>query len=167
MRQSRVFRFDRRTSAALSMWLKLNRASASLGHVTTEHLRAAGLTQAQFAVLETLAFHGPLTMGDLTRKQLASGGNTTVVVNNLARQGLVDRVRKEKDKRIISIVLTANGKKIVRRIIPAYASLVSRMASVITPSEQRTLASLARKLGTRVRRSDPYLKTRGKPPRKR
>ncbi|MFH0879598.1 MAG: flagellar hook capping FlgD N-terminal domain-containing protein, partial [Lentisphaerota bacterium] len=54
---------------------------------------------AQFSALECLGHLGPMMIGELTRKQLVSGGNMTVVVDNLEKEGLVKRVVNAKDRR--------------------------------------------------------------------
>jgi len=140
-------RYGRKADTALSMWVKLARASSTFGHKTQENIREFGLTTPQFAVLETLGHLGPLLMGELTRKQLVSGGNTTVVVNNLTRRGLVERLVCKEDRRATYVQLTTKGRKLFRHIFPKHAAFVARTASVLSEAEQKRLATLLKKLG--------------------
>ena len=142
--------YGRKADTALSMWVKLARASSVFGHKTQENIREFGLTPPQFAVVETLGHLGPLLMGELTRKQLVSGGNTTVVVNNLTRQGLVERVVCKEDRRATYVQLTAKGRKLFRQIFPKHAAFIAKTASVLSESEQKALAVLLKKLGTGI-----------------
>src|SRR5574341_1594136 len=84
---------------ALTMWVKLARAFSTFNKLTADHIRQFNLTQPQFGALETLGHLGPMTIGDLCRKQLVSGGNMTVVVDNLEEMGLVARKTSREDGR--------------------------------------------------------------------
>lgn len=135
---------------ALDLWVKLARASASFHRCADENIRSFGLTGPQFSVLETLGHLGPLLTGVVTEKQLVSGGNTTVVVNNLARRGLVRRSVCKSDGRAKYLELTPAGRRLFDRIFPRHASFIERRASVLTTEEQKRLASLLKKLGKGV-----------------
>jgi len=140
-------RYGPKASTALDLWVKLARASAVFSHRTHEHIRSFGLTESQFSALETLGHKGPLTLGELCKKQLVSGGNMTVVIDNLEREQLVERVRSSTDRRVILVHLTKKGKALFESIFPAHADLVAELASVLKPEEQRDLAGLLKKLG--------------------
>lgn len=133
------------------MWVKLARAATTFGRLTIEDIRRYGLTEPQFGALETLGHLGPMTIGDLCKKQLVSSGNMTVVVDNLERQGLVRRVHSKKDRRVILVQLTAKGKKLFQKIFRQHAKYVANLASVLTASEQEELSRLLKKLGLTLR----------------
>ncbi len=141
-----------KASTALDLWVKLARASAVFSHRTLEHIRAIGLTESQFSALETLGHKGPLTAGELCRKQLVSAGNMTVVIDNLERERLVRRVRSTTDRRVILIHLTAKGKALFENVFPKHARYVTELASVLEEDEQRHLARLLKKLGIALQR---------------
>lgn len=136
-----------RAEAALDLWVKLARASAVFGHRTHDNIRSFGLTESQFAALETLGHKGPLTFGELCRKQLVTGGNMTVVIDNLEREKLVERMRSATDRRVILVRLTAKGEALFNRIFPKHAEFVTELVSVLKPEEQRALGRLLKKLG--------------------
>ena len=54
-------------------------------------LDSLGLTMSQYRVLEMLLRRGPMGQGTLGAEALASGSNTTIVIRNLERRGLVVR----------------------------------------------------------------------------
>jgi len=160
-----AIRYGKRTDRALSMWVKLARAYAVFSNKSTEHIRSFGLTEGQFGALEALGHKGPLTLGELCEKQLVSGGNMTVVVDNLERQGLVRRVRGSRDRRVITIHLTGKGKELFKQIFGRHAKYVAELASVLTVDEQEQLGRLLRKLGTSLRpRSSHAMRADGMPP---
>jgi MarR family 2-MHQ and catechol resistance regulon transcriptional repressor len=146
-------RYGRKADTALSTWVKLARAFSVFNRKTGEQIRSYGLTQAQFGVLEVLGHKGPMTPGDLCAKQLVSGGNITVVVDHLERDGLVERRRSATDRRSIVIHLTPAGRRLFRHIFPAHAEFVGDLASVLTEAEQKNLGALLKKLGKAVAES--------------
>jgi MarR family 2-MHQ and catechol resistance regulon transcriptional repressor len=141
-------RYGHRADVALTMWVKLARAGALMAHRTGEQIRTFGLTPAQFGVLEILGHKGPMILGDLCRKALVSGGNMTVVVDNLERQGLVERHRSTEDRRAIEVHLTPGGRGLFESVFPSHARYVAGLAAVLTEEEQVRLGSLLKKLGT-------------------
>jgi MarR family 2-MHQ and catechol resistance regulon transcriptional repressor len=80
-------------------------------------------------------------------KLLRSGGNITMVIDNLERHGLVERVRQKEDRRMIMIHLTPKGRKLISRVLPLHAKDVLKEMSRLTASEQEELRRLCRKLG--------------------
>lgn len=136
---------------ALSMWVKLARAFSTFNKVTAEQIWTFGLTQPQFGALETLGHLGPMTIGELCRKQLVSGGNMTVVVNNLVDMGLVTRSTSKEDRRAYIVKLTPKGRRLFQKIFVTHAEFVAKAAGVLTEDEQRELSMLLKKLGTTCR----------------
>lgn len=64
------------------------------------------LTPSQFGILETLFHLGPLCQGEVSSKLLKSTGNITLVLDNLEKRDLVQRVRGTEDRRMVMIYLT-------------------------------------------------------------
>jgi MarR family 2-MHQ and catechol resistance regulon transcriptional repressor len=140
--------YGKKIDAALGLWVKLARAHDTFAKKTDEDIRSHGLTTPQFGVLECLGHLGPMNLGELCRKQLVSGGNMTVVVDNLEKEGLVGRVPSKDDRRAILVRLTVKGKKLFDEIFVKHAKCVSALAEVLTEKEQGDLARLLKKLGT-------------------
>lgn len=132
---------------ALALWVKLARASSTFGRLTQRHIHSFGLTEPQFAVIECLGHLGPLTLGDLSRKMLVSGGNITCVAGHLERDGLVERVRSPGDRRKTVARLTPKGRRLFAATFRKHAAYVGEIASVLDAREQEELSVLLRKLG--------------------
>jgi len=139
--------YGHKADLALAMWVKLARAYSTFSRLSAKDIAGYGLTQPQFAVLEILGHCGPMRLCDLSRKMLVSGGNMTVVVDNLEKEGLVQRLHDSDDRRAINVTLTGKGKKRFREIFTRHARFVTRAASVLTGPEQEQLSRLLRKLG--------------------
>lgn len=132
---------------ALNAYINLVRASDSVLSKIAVHLESEGVTMGQFAVLEALLHLGPMCQHALADKLLRSGGNMTLVVDNLQKQGWVKRVRQEKDRRMVEIHLTPKGRRLITRIFPEHAKVIARVMGELTPAEQEDLRRIARKLG--------------------
>lgn len=133
-------------ATALAAYVKLMRAAESVtarAHVVLPD----GVTITQFAALEALLHRGPLFQTELATKLLKSGGNLTLVVDNLERDGLVTRERDTEDRRRLCVALTAKGRKFIAGLFPQVAASLAQEFSVLTSAEQETLAALCRKLG--------------------
>ena len=84
---------------------------------------------------------------EICSKLLKSSGNTTLVVDNLEKHGLVQRQRDEHDRRVIMVQLTEAGRALIADLFPTHATVVAEELAVLTPEEQRQLGDLCRKLG--------------------
>ncbi len=140
-------KYGKKADIALGMWVKLARATSFFGKATLKDITSYGLTPPQFGVLESLGHLGPMKISGMCAKQLVSGGNLTVVIDNLERDGLVERKPSKEDRRAITIQLTNKGQKLFKEIFTTHAKYVAKLASVLTEQEQEQLAALAKKLG--------------------
>jgi len=144
---SHTLQYGRKADRALRMWVKLARASQTFGKLTKTHIQSFGLTEPQFGILECLGHLGPLTLGELSRKRLVSGGNITCVVDHLERDGLVARQHPKGDRRKTVAMLTPKGKKLFSDTFGSHAEYVGKIASVLTEAEQEEVSRLLKKLG--------------------
>jgi MarR family transcriptional regulator, 2-MHQ and catechol-resistance regulon repressor len=145
------YRGSRTEVAALDVYIKLMRAADSVTARLEPIMVAAGLTVGQFGTLEALLHLGPLCQRDLGHKLLRSNGNITVVVNNLARRGLVRRVRGPDDRRFVTVSLSAKGRRLIEALFPRHVALVVREMEPLSRSEQAELGRLCRLVGRRLR----------------
>ncbi len=141
-------KYGRATDRALGMWVKLARAHDTMSTLADRNIATFGLTTPQFGVLECLGHLGEMTIGELGRKMLVSGGNMTVVVDNLVKQGLAERFGISDDRRKIMVRLNGKGEKLFQEIFIKHAEFITDLASVLTCREQEELARLLKKLGT-------------------
>jgi MarR family 2-MHQ and catechol resistance regulon transcriptional repressor len=117
-------------------------------------LRPLGLTHAGFVILMTLWITGPRETRELARVQRVSKPAIVSAVDTLVRSHLVERVRSETDRRLVSVRLTRAGVRLVTRAHERWHREERRTAAVLTRTEQRTLARLLRKLRTTIHASE-------------
>ena len=132
---------------ALDVFIKLMRASESVADRIHRDVAASGLTISQFGVLEALLHLGPLCQKELGKKLLRSGGNITMVVRNLERRGLVKRVRSPENRRFVTVSLTEEGRRLIRRLFPVHVRAVVREMGDLSTAELERFGELCRRIG--------------------
>lgn len=135
---------------ALGVYVRLHRALNSIQALTNGFCARHGLTTSQFATLEALYHKGPMCQRDLARSILRSGGNLTLVVDNLEKRGLVLRCPSKDDRREKVVELTESGRKRIRKIFPDHARNISELFSSLTADEQEELGRLCRVLSRSI-----------------
>ena len=132
---------------ALDTFIKLNRAAESFNARLQPALTAQGLTPGQFAILEALLHVGPMHQRDIGRRLLRSHANITTVLDNLERDGLIQRVRGTEDRRFITVSLTPAGRDRITGVFPGHAAAITAGMAALTADEQVELGRLCKKLG--------------------
>ena len=106
----------------------------------------AGLTVAQFGVLEILYHKGDLRICDIIAGKLSTGGNMTVVIANLEKEGFITRKADPKDGRVSLVVITEKGRSLMQRSFPDHVQNISEIFGVLTPHEELELIRLLKKV---------------------
>jgi MarR family 2-MHQ and catechol resistance regulon transcriptional repressor len=132
---------------ALNAFIKLVRAAQSVSGRVESHFSEIGLSVSQFGALEALHHLGPLYQKDLASKILKSTGNITMVVDNLEKRGLVERVRDEKDRRHYSVRITPKGSTLIGSFFSGHVTRIVREMSALSKAEQDELGRLCKKVG--------------------
>jgi MarR family 2-MHQ and catechol resistance regulon transcriptional repressor len=131
--------------SALSLFVKLMRATNTVANRIHGHLKENNLTVSQFGVLEALYHLGPLSQGQLGVKILRSNANLTTVVDSLEKKKLVLRKRAGEDRRKITVQLTGDGIELISRVFPRHAQVVTREMEFLRDDEKSALEKLLRK----------------------
>jgi MarR family transcriptional regulator, 2-MHQ and catechol-resistance regulon repressor len=141
------FNEDEKAQRALRVYRDLVKATEDMMALQGRQLDSLGLTMSQYRLLEMLLRRGPMGQGTLGAEALASGSNTTIVIHNLERRGLVVRRPDRDDTRRKVVHLTPEGQKLVTKVFPMQARLVQAQMAALDGREQERLARLCRKLG--------------------
>ena len=132
---------------ALNAFIALMRASESLNSRLYMTLKKSHLSISQFGALEALYHLGPMCQSTLGKKLLKSGGNITMVIDNLEKRKLVKRERDTNDRRFISVHLTDEGKILIKKVFPEHANNIVNEMSVLSKEEQNKLIEYCKKIG--------------------
>ncbi|HMB41765.1 MAG TPA: MarR family transcriptional regulator [Balneolaceae bacterium] len=131
----------------LNTFIKLMRATESINNRLNKHLAEVDLTISQFGTLEALYHLGPLNQRAIAEKLLKSGGNITMVIDNLEKSGYVTRKKDPQDRRAVLIHLTEKGDEFINEFFPKHLDKIKKEFSVLTDSEKKQLAAMCKKLG--------------------
>ena len=131
---------------ALNAFIKLQRAAESVS-VRIHTVLPESLTITQFGVLEALHHIGPLCQSELAEKLLKSGGNLTLVVDNLEKAGYVTRERDPADRRYVVVRLTGKGETFIASLFPKVVGNVTREMNALSSTELADLGRLCKKIG--------------------
>jgi len=134
----------------LKLMITLTRCLQSINRKEHVVWQKHGLTPAQFGVLEFLHHKGALTIKQILAGTLSSGGNLTVVIDNLEKNGFVERKSGEYDRRVKMIHLTAKGKRLIGTVFPEHIRNLRTILKCCNRQEKEALIRLTRKLGKSV-----------------
>ncbi|MCR9133057.1 MAG: MarR family transcriptional regulator [bacterium] len=135
----------------LNTFIKLMRSTESLNNRLLQHLNENNLTISQFGVLEALLHVGPQNQKELGERLLKSGGNITMVIDNLEKSGWVERTKNPKDRRAMIISLTKDGKRFIKDFFPKHLERIVAEFEVLNPEELEQLGKLAKKVGMQTK----------------
>jgi DNA-binding MarR family transcriptional regulator len=128
---------------------RLARIRAHLDAELDRLFAAHGLGAASFAVLVTLARledEGGVSQRRLMDELGLTSGTISVRMDRLVAEGLVDRRPDPSSGRNTLITLTARGRELFERIVPAHLANERRLLAALSDDEQAVLAALLRKL---------------------
>lgn len=109
-------------------------------------MKEFGLTPSQFMVLEVLYHKGDMRVCEITEKILTSGGNMTVVIQNLLKENYVIKKETPGDRRSYRLSLTEKGKNIMEEVFPKHLNIMKDTMEGLEEVEKQTLIELLRKM---------------------
>jgi len=136
------------SKARLRLWLRLYRAARFVETELRDRLRREfDLTLPRFDVLAAL-YRSPdgLLMSELSRVLMVSNGNVTGIVERLAADGLIQRARRDGDRRTTIVRLTPQGFRYFARVAAAHEAWVDELLGVFDPAEVEQLSGLLKQL---------------------
>lgn len=133
--------------STLNAFIKLMRATESMNNRLARHLSDNNLTLSQFGTLEALLHLGPLNQRELGEKLLKSGGNITLVIDNLQKHDLVEKKTDPNDRRAVIISLTKKGRDFIEDYFPQHLDKIKEEFSCLNQKEKEQLGALCKKLG--------------------
>ncbi len=127
--------------------LFIQAAHATLKYADSRFYRKARLSASKFTVLTLLAANGgSMTPSEIAKQTLRERHNITTLVDRLGRDGLVASERNGRDRRSVSVKLTAKGRKVVSETKSVAKEIVSQVMSSISESDVVVLEGLLRVL---------------------
>lgn len=136
----------------VEVFLNLLRTADALSRAEVSLLKTHGLGVAQYNVLRILRGAGRdgLTCGDVSTRLIAKDPDVTRILDRLDRQGLIERGRHDRDRRVIRVSIAKAGLALLARLDGPLDEVHRRQLSHLSPSELRTLSALLEKARQQV-----------------
>ena len=149
-----VVRTDRETIArsddhrALRIWLRLLTCTQMIERIVRSRLRERfGTTLPRFDLMAQLERHPEgLKMNELSELLMVTGGNVTAIVDQLEKEGLVERLDEPADRRAFRIRLTRSGDKAFAEMAREHEEWVVDLLSGMSRKDQDELLKLLAKV---------------------
>ncbi len=132
----------------LRTWIRLLGFTRSAEQHLREFLRVEhDTTLPRFDVMAALwRRRDGITMSEISRLLLVSGGNVTMVVDRLETDGLVTRATSATDRRVIHVKLTKRGLNYFERIAEQHEAEIDKLFSSISESDLERLNSIFKRM---------------------
>ncbi len=126
--------------------------------------RKSRLSVIKFMVLRILAANGgTMTPSEIAEWTFRERHNITTLVDRLKRDGLVRVERNNRDKRFVSVTLTAKGRKVLKQAMPVAREIVNRVMLSITEGDALPLEKSLRVLRQNAHDGLEHLANRAQP----
>jgi DNA-binding MarR family transcriptional regulator len=104
----------------------------------------AQLTPSQYNVLRILrgAYSSRLACSEIADRMVARDPDVTRLVDRLADRGLVDRIRDQKDRRVVHVGITPAGLSVLKALDPAVERFPKAMLARLGTKRLDQLATL-------------------------
>ena len=135
---------------ALRMWLRLLTCTQLIEQAVRSRLRERfGTTLPRFDLMAQLERHPEgLKMNELSRLMMVTGGNITAIVDQLAAEGLVERLAEPADRRAFRIRLTSAGERSFAEMARVHEEWVIELLGGLSRREHDELFKLLARLKT-------------------
>ncbi|MGD8192328.1 MarR family winged helix-turn-helix transcriptional regulator [Brevibacillus ginsengisoli] len=128
--------------------------------IITEELVKSGITRPQILVLEQIKV-APKTIGDISRAMDLSYSTVSGIVDRLERDGLVQRNRDEKDRRVVWVSCIDNLPKFEERLPFMEKNYFPEIFEGIKPSELEQVNHSLELISTYLEKKRTALSERG------
>ncbi len=98
-------------------------------------------------VLSTAGTRAEWAMGDLAHQTALSVSGLTAVIDRLVERRLIERRRAERDRRIVLVSLTPQGRRLHEQARQHRQQVATAMLAPLNDREQRVFLTLMRKIG--------------------
>lgn len=97
------------------------------------------ITPPQFNALVTIIRHDDLTMGSLCRHLFLASSTVTDLIDRMERNGLVERVRDSRDRRVIRLRARSRGRAMLREVMRARLEYLSEILNEFSEEQVEEL----------------------------
>ena len=130
--------------ASLRLWLRLLSCTTRIEQTIRQRLREQfGITLPRFDLMAQLEREPQgLTMGELSRRMMVTGGNVTAIVDQLEGEQLVLRESQAGDRRSFTVRLTPAGIRAFAQMARAHEDWIIELFGSLSERQQQQLHRL-------------------------
>ncbi len=110
------------------------------------HSPIAELGNNGLQVMQVLECGDRLNMRSLSDRTGLPLSTLTGIIDKLVEKGLLERVRSQRDRRVVEVIISTGGRKAYSYRTDAYYSQSRQLLSKLTPGEQQQLIKLLAKM---------------------
>jgi DNA-binding MarR family transcriptional regulator len=149
--QADASRFGVGDPADVILLLTLLAAGREVGRFKETHFARYGLSDGRFFILMQLRRlkedgTGSTTPADLAERSGVSRATVTGLLDGLEKDGLISRLPRQDDRRMIDIRITEQGSKLLDRTLPDHYLRLGAVMNSLSKSEKETLIRLLTKV---------------------
>jgi DNA-binding MarR family transcriptional regulator len=145
--KSAGIRFALQERSIYRFWLLVSEVQRCLA---TFYVAKFGRPANAWRIFSVIGDHGEISPSEVARLTKLERDKITRIVDSLVAQKLMRRIQKDADRRRISLLLTAKGKRVHRDLEAARRAIEAEFLGALDPWERDTLYRLLDKLQHRA-----------------
>ena len=117
----------------------------------SDHLRPHNLTPAKFNAMMVIKHVGKdkgLSQIDIGRRLIVTASNMTRLVDNMEREGYIERLAQKNDRRVNIIRISKKGSDLLDQVWPGYYKRIAATANQLNRDELIRISGLLLKLSS-------------------
>lgn len=126
-------------------------------------LEPIGLTTSQAEVLRVLYDCAPLSLIELGERLVCETGSPSRLVNTLVEKKLVERKPSERDRRMVTLLLTPSGSKITEQVRAIEQVFYAQLTSLLEPTSLAAIKAVLWQFVAGRPAGDALMRRRKKP----
>ncbi len=115
------------------------------------------LTEQQWRILRVLWSSQKVTSAELAHRTLLPAPSLVGIIDRLEKKKLVSRLRSVKDRRVVYIVATAEGRALEQEVSPQVQKIDERLRSAVSVEEWHSMEETLKKFSSGMAQRDPKL----------
>ncbi|QQX83079.1 winged helix-turn-helix transcriptional regulator [Cupriavidus necator] len=124
----------------------MQRAKNMLAHGVEQEVSNLDITQAQASCLMMLATGRAATVTDLGRELNTDMGSVTRLLSRMEKRGLIERRRRDADRRVVDLSVTPQGQELVERLPAIFCKVLAHHFRGFSEGEVQLLRSMLRRI---------------------
>jgi DNA-binding MarR family transcriptional regulator len=126
-------------------WVLFHQTSDAVYRASSKRLRPAGVSLEQARVLFVLSrSSSPPTRTEISRVVMRKPHTITALLQGMQRAGLIARIKDDRNKKLVRVVMTQKGKEAWKRVVQS--ELATELTASLSNEEFCQLSSILEKL---------------------